>query len=454
MSFRNKNQRSIFIIFFLTVLFSISSFVQGEDISIDQFPLDFQTLSKQDTPPHNAERDTLKLKSLLEEALSENPGIKATYQDYEASVQKIDQARSLADPTLKYTYFTENIETRVGPQENILSLSQSFPFYKKRSLKADVASREAEAALEVYEAKKRVIIARIKKLFFELFYYHKAIDITEEEKALLRRLSRIASVKYSTGEGSQQNILQIQVEITKMNEKLLNLEQQKQTIESHINRLLNKPPHHPLARPENVHESHFPYNLESLHEMAQKNRQEIKAAEAMIRKNESSLRLSKKEYYPDFTFGLQYIDVGRRYGFIDDNGKDSWNVSMMVHLPIWTKRLNAGVKESLAKIESSTFKKHDIENQTLFEVKDTYFKLKTAKDILNLYDTTLIPQAEQSFKSAESGYQAGKSDFFNLLDSERVLLASHLAYYRALTDHEQSIADLERYVGVDLSTGY
>ncbi len=454
MSFRKKHQLSKLVTFFFAMLFSVSSFVQADDISIDQLPQDSQILSKQDTPPQNTEIGTLRLKTLIEEALSENPGIKATYQDYEASLQKIDQVRSLADPTLKYTYFAENIETRIGPQENILSLSQSFPFYKKRSLKAEVASREAEAALEAYEAEKRILVARIKKLFFELFYYHKAIDITEEEKTLLRGLSRIASVKYSTGEGSQQNILQIQVEITKLNERLLTLEQQKQTIESHINLLLNKPQHHPLARPENIHESHFPYNLETLYEMAQKNRQELKSAEAMIRKNESSLRLSKKDYYPDFALGLQYIDVGRRYGFIDDNGKDSWSVSMMVHLPIWTKRLNAGVKESLAKIESSTFTKHDLENQTLFEVKDSYLKVKTAKDILNLYDTTLIPQAEQSFKSAESGYQTGRSDFFNLLDSERVLLGSHLAYYRALTDHEQSIADLERYVGVDLGTGY
>jgi outer membrane protein TolC len=443
-----------FIIFIIPAFFSIPSYGLSEDTSKDQFSQELKFKVKQDSIPQNPESGTLKLTSLIEEALSENPGIKAAYQDYEARLQKIPQARSLADPMLKYTYFAENIETRVGPQENILSLSQSFPFYKKRSLKADVASREAEAALEVYEAKKRIVIARIKKLFYELFYYYKAIDIAEEEKALLRRLSKIASVKYSTGEGSQQNILQIQVEITKLNERLLTLEQQKQTIESHINSLLNRPQHRALARPENVNESHFPYDLETLNEMAQKNRQEIKAAEAMIRKNESSLRLFKKEYYPDFTFGFQYVDVGRRFGFIDDNGKDSWSVSMMVNLPIWKKRLNAGVQESLARIESSAFTKNEIENQTLFEVKDTYLKLKTAEDILNLYDTTLIPQAEQSFKSAESGYQTGRSDFFNLLDSERVLLSAHLAYYRALTDHEQSIADLERYVGADLTTEY
>lgn len=445
---------SSLIMIILFFFFSNYSYGLSEDNSKDRFSQELKNEATQDFMKQNTDNGTLKLTSLIEEALSENPGIKAAYHDYEATLQKIPQARSLDDPMVKYTHFGENIETRVGPQENILSFSQSIPFYKKRSLKADVASREAEAALEVYEAKKRIVIAQIKKLFYELFYYHKAIEITEKEKALLRRLSKVASVKYSTGEGSQQNILQIQVEITKLNDRLLTLEQQKQTIESNINSLLNRPQHRALARPENVDESHFLYDLETLNDMAQKNRQDIKAAEAMIRKNESSLRLSKKEYYPDFTFGFQYVDVGRRLGFIDDNGKDSWSVSMMVNLPIWKKRLNARVQESLAKVESSTFTKNDIENQTLFEVKDAYLKLKTAKDILNLYDSTLIPQAEQSFKSAESGYQTGRSDFFNLLDSKRVLLAAHLAYYRALTNHEQSIADLERYVGVDLTAGY
>lgn len=398
------------------------------------------------------EQEILRLSWLIEEALTKNPGIKAAHQDYLAARNKIPQVRSLADPVLKYTHFIENVETRVGPQENILSVSQTIPFYEKRSLRADIASQEAKAALELYEAKKRIVIAQIKKLFYELFYIYKAIDINKEEKALLRRLSKIASVKYSTGAGSQQNILQIQVEITKLNDKLLTLEQQQQTIESNIKSLLNRPKHLTLPRPEEVNESHFPYDLETLYDMAQKNRQEIKVAEAMIRENESSLHLSKKEYYPDFTFGIQYVDVGRRSSFIDNDGKDSWSVSMMINLPIWKKRLKAGVHESLAIIEASNLLRNDIENQTLFEVEDTYFRLRTAEDVLNLYSTTLIPQAEQSFKSAESGYQTGRSDFFNLLDSERVLLAVHLAYYRAITNHEQSVADLERYVGIDLAS--
>ncbi len=398
------------------------------------------------------EIDTLKLSTLIEEALAQNPAIKAAYQEYQANLQKIPQARSLDDPILKYTHFIESVETRVGPQENILGLSQSIPFYQKRDLRAEVASAEAETFLKQYEAVKSIIVAQIKNFYYELFYIYRSIDINEQEKALLRRLSKIASVKYGTGKGSLQNVLQIQVEITKLNDNLLILERQKETIHTHINALLNRPPNHVLPPPEDITKTSLKYDLDTLFNIAKRNRQEILIAKAMIRKNEAALRISKKAFFPDFTFAVQYADVRRRFGFIEDNGKDAWSATVMINLPIWGKRLKAGINESLARLESSAFSKKDIENLTLYQVKNAFLKMKTAEDTLNLYNTTLIPQAEQSYKSAESGYQTGRSDFFNLLDSERALLAVHLAYYRVLADHEQSIADMERYVGLSLAS--
>ena len=67
-----------------------------------------------------------------------------------------------------------------------------------------------------------------------------------------------------------------------------------------------------------------------------------------------------------------------------------------------------------------------------------------------LYKTALIPQTEQAFEATKIGYETGRVDFLNLLDSERILLQTRLAYYKAIADYQKSIAFLERITGKEL----
>ncbi len=87
---------------------------------------------------------------------------------------------------------------------------------------------------------------------------------------------------------------------------------------------------------------------------------------------------------------------------------------------------------------------------TLFGVKDFHFKVQTAERLVKLYRDSIIPQAEQSLKAAEIGYQAGQVDFLNLIDSQRVLLDFNLAYYRSVADFGIDISELERVIGIEL----
>jgi len=108
------------------------------------------------------------------------------------------------------------------------------------------------------------------------------------------------------------------------------------------------------------------------------------------------------------------------------------------------------LKEKKALLEASKKNYQNLENRVAYEVEDLHFKIVTYKDIISLYKTTLIPQTEQSFQAAKTIYEAGKVDFLNWLESERVFLQTRLAYYRAIVDYQKSIAYLERVVGQDL----
>jgi outer membrane protein TolC len=83
-------------------------------------------------------------------------------------------------------------------------------------------------------------------------------------------------------------------------------------------------------------------------------------------------------------------------------------------------------------------------------VKDAYARFESAMRLIELYETSFIPQAEGALKASLTGYEANQIDFLNLLDSQRMLLDIKLDYYKTRVDLEMAKAELEQAAGTDL----
>ncbi len=392
----------------------------------------------------------LELPTLIKEATDRNPAIITAREKWQSAQEIIEARRALPDPQLNYTYFVDPIETRVGPQRHILGAKQKFPFYGKRALMAQVASKEAEALEETYEAVRQEVIRQVKKNFYQLFYISTIVDITKNEQEVLRRFEHIARTKYATGKGSQQSILKVQVEMSQLEDKLLALSKQKQTAAAMLNTLLDRPADHPLGKPVQPNFRKFYFIKDELFRMARENRPELRAGISLIEKSDRAYDLAKKAYYPDLTIGANYFQIDEGPLPFPDNGQDAFNVMVSINIPIWRSKLSSQVKSASQMIKAQKNHYESTLNQALFEVEDTYFKIQTARETFDLYKNVLIPQADQSLKSAEVGYITGIVSFLDLLDAERVLLQIQFRYWNAYTDYLERIADMERAVGIEL----
>ena len=85
------------------------------------------------------------------------------------------------------------------------------------------------------------------------------------------------------------------------------------------------------------------------------------------------------------------------------------------------------------------------------EVQSAWFRAQLSHDQLLLYRQTLLPQAEQSFAATRAGYESARTNFIDLLDSERALLALRLGEVMSETDLARAMAMLERAIGVDIT---
>jgi outer membrane protein TolC len=390
------------------------------------------------------------LSELIQVALSENPQIKAAEKEWQASLEKIPQVKSLPDPILSYAYFGQSVETRLGPQRNKISISQMFPFFGKLSIKGDVARSHASILEYQYQAVKADVILKLKQAFFSLYWFDKAIKISQEEKEVLQRLARIAQKKYETGQATQQDVLKAQLEISKVLDKILDLKQGRKAVMSGMNSLLNKPPDIYIGEVDEIDVPDFQVELNVLYGWAKENRPELIKVQHLIAKNEKSLKLAKKNYIPDFRIMFDYIDIGGGTTTSPDDGRNAWMGSIGINIPLWRKKLRAAEAEEATKIKASESLYRNMENDTLSRVNELFFEVQTVEEQIKLYQYSLLPQAEQAFKASEIGYLTGKVDFLNLLESERMVLMVKIGYFKAISNLSKSLARLERIVGKDV----
>ena len=185
--------------------------------------------------------ETLNLDDLVAEGLRNNPEILAAQARAQAAGYRIPQAKSLPDPMFMFGYQNEGFQAlTIGRPENanamgMSSLSQMFYYPGKRKLKGEMATRDAESIAAMYDEARLEVASKIRQLYYDLFLAYKTIDILNDRTGLYSRIEDAAAARYSSGMGSQEEVVMAQTEKYMLLEKE---EMQKQKIQA-IQGMLN-----------------------------------------------------------------------------------------------------------------------------------------------------------------------------------------------------------------------
>jgi cobalt-zinc-cadmium efflux system outer membrane protein len=388
----------------------------------------------------------LTLDEVVDTALRVNAQLRSMHARYEAMQQRPVQQRTLPNPMFLYGGM-DMIKRGTWPNTNEkrFMVSQEFPWFGKLGLRSEVATREAEATQREYEGMVREVIMMVKESYFDLYAVQRSLAITQAEVNVLEQMERIAEARYTVGEAAQQDVLKAQAEISMLQQRLYELEQEEVAAKAKLNLLLDRRADSPLGfatTEPSAAADELEVKTEELFSLAARMRPEIKKAQAEIQRNEAERDLMKKEFFPDYRLGIEYRSFG--------GGEDMVMFTVGFDLPIWRTKYHAAVRESEKMIESSQADLEAVQRQTGFDVQDACFKLLTAHRTLELYKTALVPQAETRFAASEAGYRTGKVDFLDLLESERFLLNVRVMAIMAEGNIGMQLSRLERAVVTDL----
>jgi len=391
--------------------------------------------------------------SVLEDYLAyaerNNPELRGRFNRWQAALEQIPQAKALPDPRLAYACFLQEVETRVGPQRHKVGIAQTFPWFGKLGLRKDVAMKRANAERERYASAKLDLFYRVEKIYRELYYLGRAASVTDENIRLMTFLEEVARTRYAAGATPHSDVVRAQVELGRLEDRLRSLEELKTPLLARFNSLLNRPSDAAVALPQQRPRSRPCVSEEALSEMLSQRNPRLKAIELDASAHGDSARLAERDFYPDITVGLEYIETGgASVEGVDDDGKDPVLATVSVNLPLWREKYRAAEEEALLKREAALSEKRDVENELAADLSLALYHFRDAERKIDLYESSLLPKAKQSLNVAQQAFTTGQGSFLEIVDAERTLLEFQLSLERSVTNRAQRLAEIEMIVGI------
>jgi len=378
-------------------------------------------------------------------ALQTNPRIRVAARKVTMAEAHVPGAGALDDPSAMYRGWQVPLTKPwdYNAAMNMFMVGQNFPGPGKRALRSQLATDTVSVAKAELEAKKREVSAAVRKAFYDLLRSRDELRVHDEQVGIARQAFEAARIKYSVGKVPQQDVLKAQVALTKLIEHLVMLEQDADLSRATLNTLLGRSPDTPIeVSGQHAIPAQIP-TLAELKQLAVQNRPELMASAATIKQAQDEVALARKQYTPDFSANVGYMLAPSGSQF-----RNNYMIEGSMTLPWLNRRKHESeISEARATVAERQAES-DATSLTVFEqIQEALVRANSAKRLVELYRNSLRPQSEATLRSTVIAYENDRTDILNLLDSQNTTLDVDYAYFRALADFDERMAELEWAVG-------
>ena len=429
--------------------------VQGQDGQVENLPnvspASFSLLGDDSPAPISdvddpfAGRDELPLDELIAAVKARNPSLLAAMAAWNAAANKYPQAVALDDPMFQSMYAPNSWSGSSNVQGSYyFGIAQKIPWSGKRDLRGNQANWEAAAAsFDAGEVQLRITEAS-RLAFFDYYLNQRERELNAASREALRGFRDVARAKYEANQVTQQDVLQADVELAQFEQQQIELHQEQIIATARINTLLHRRPDHPLPAPPRtltVVDELPP--VEGLREWAVEHRPELQAMSARVQVEQSAVALACKEFYPDFEV------MGRFDRFWTDREQQP-QLGLNMNIPLNQSKRHAAVQEALWRVHKMQAEYAQATDTIRSEVQSAHARVSGSQRKVRVFESKILPAAQDNLRAAESGYEAGTVDFLRLIEAQRQVLDLREKHQMAITDFHRRAAELSRAVGQEV----
>ncbi|MDH5477641.1 MAG: TolC family protein [Nitrospinota bacterium] len=389
--------------------------------------------------------------SLRAELLEQNQGIAAARKKVEALSHIPESKMALADPVVTAGLMSVPVDTfamdKADMTQKIVGVRQDVPAGSMRSAQATLARVDVLEAQAMFSKDVATAAMELKMAVNEIVFINRALSILNETDMLLDNFVRTSMAKYSSGKGIQANVIQAQLEKSKLVRKRLKFDEQLELGRVRINRLLNRGEEKAFLAPKEYITPAYPVDTSSLWKMAQSYSPMLLMARARVKKAEASLEAARASTAPMWMFSATY---GQRDDKQDMARPDFISVTAGFTIPLYKSRKQEMVIAGASvAVTGQADAARDTAREVQARIASAVTSLEQEARLIDLYQTGLIPQATLALESAMSSYQLDKADFLTLLSNQINLLDMQMELESARMRKANLYAKLDAQIGTD-----
>ncbi len=403
----------------------------------------------QTASPEAHDGTALSVEQAVSEAREANPEVRAATRRLTLAQMKTSTARSLDDPMFSVRDWSTPITKPwdLNQAQLMFMVQQTFANRDKRDMRGRLAADNVEVASEELETLRQEVGAEVRKTCAALKRNADAHRVHDHQAALLKEAIQAALAEYTTGKVAQADVLRAQMALTRLNEHMIELEQERDSAHAQLNSLLGRRSDHAIEIEGTYAEPVALPPIEELEQMAIEHRPELAALRKQIATARDEGHLARMATKPDFTVGLGYMLMPA-----GSTSRNAYMAELSMNLPRWNRdRHQNEAKQADAATEVTQSELEARSNAAFLEVRQAEIDVMAAEKRVKLYRDTLMPQADATLKAAMAAYRNNRAEFTNLIESQNVLLDVQTALYTAQAAVDAGIARLERATGAPLS---
>ena len=319
-----------------------------------------------------------------------------------------------------------------------LGLSYTFERGKKRQHRLEAArDQTAQTAASVLD-NERTITANVAQQFVGALLANANLELARMDLESFQNTVEISQARYQAGDIGEGDLLKIRLQLLQFQMDLNSAQLARVQALANLRALVGF---------ESIPESYevdgelsyqpVRLDLDDLKVIALRDRSDYRAAQLGVTSAQSQLTLAQAVGKRDLTATVDYTHV---------SGINGLSFIFNMELPIFTRnqgeiaRARFGVNQAQQSQSASS-------ETVLTDVTNAFENLRTNNEVVSLYNSGYLQQAQESRDISEYAYQRGAASLLDYLDSERSYRATQLAYRQAVASYMLALEQLRQAVG-------
>lgn len=392
--------------------------------------------------------DSLRLtrRQAIAEALAHNPQLDvARQQTAQARARRIE-AIAIPDPALVAAYdqsprpFSFGSAGARNVEVDFLIPFPTKVWQRNRAAEGDIGSFESN-----YRLQTQLIATQTSQQYDSLLVARKHRDVLVEGRNLSADFLKRTQARYAAGTAAKLDVIKAQVDVAQSDNQLIANELDIANAQAALNRLIGRVIGAPIAPVDTLEVPPALPDSITIEQTALQNRPELSQLESEQRGARANTNLLRQFWVPDFTFSASHDYT--------QPGAPVYSAGIAVPLPLFFFQHSAGdIAESRHHEQELAASYRDLRAQVTQDVRSAYATASTSLRQLLFLRDELVPSAREAYRVASVSYSLGGSSALEVLDARRTLLDAESQLADALASANIARADLERALGVPLST--